>query len=271
MTAAGAAVLTSHLLIRNLDVIPRSLERDFVGYGGNPPDARWPSKARIALNFVLNYEEGSEYSMMDKDGVSDAALTELPSSAVPRGDRDLAAESMFEYGSRVGFWRLHHLFKERDLPMTVYACALALERNPSAAQAIKEAGYDICCHGWRWIEHFKLDEATEREHIRMAIESLKRTVGQRPLGWYCRYGPSVNTRRLVMEEGGFLYDSDSYADELPYYVMGESRPQLVVPYTLTNNDLKWGNGQPRDGRGFLRDLARGVRFSVRRRPARSPR
>ena len=121
-------------------MIPLSLERDFVGYGGNPPDARWPGKARIALNFVLNYEEGSEYSIMDKDGVSDAALTELPSAAVPRGDRDLAAESMFEYGSRVGFWRLHRNFKERDLPMTVYAW---LERNPPAAQAIKEAGYDI--------------------------------------------------------------------------------------------------------------------------------
>ena len=123
--------------------------------------------------------------------------------------------------------------------MTVYACALALERNPPAAAAIREAKYDICCHGWRWVEHYKLDEATEREHIRKAVESLKRIVGQRPLGWYCRYGPSVNTRRLVMEEGGVLYDSDSYADELPYYVMAEGRPQLVVPYTLTNKDVKF--------------------------------
>ena len=184
---------------------------------------------------------------------------------MPRGDRDLAAESMFEYGSRVGFWRLMRIFQERELPMTVYACALALERNPPAAAAIKEAGHDICCHGWRWIEHFKLDEATEREHIQFAIESLEaKTVGQRPLGWYCRYGPSVNTRRLVMEEGGFLYDSDSYADELPYYVMGEGRPQLVVPYTLTNNDMKCGRDKPRDRRGFLRDPARGVRLPVRR-------
>lgn len=130
---------------------------------------RSPGGARIALNFALNYEEGSEYSIMDEDGASDAALTELPSAAVPRGDRDLAAESMFEYGSLVGFWRLHRLFKERNLPMTIYACALALERNRPAAQAIKEAGYDICRHGWRWIEHFRLDEATEREHIRVAI------------------------------------------------------------------------------------------------------
>ncbi len=232
-------------------MIPRSLDRDFVGYGAHPPDPRWPGGARLALNFVMNYEEGSEYSMMDRDGVSDAALTELSSAAVPRGDRDLAAESMFEYGSRVGFWRLMRLFAERGLPMTVFACALALERNAEAAAAIREAGHDICCHGWRWVEHFKLHEATEREHIRRAIESLRHTVGVRPLGWYCRYGPSVNTRRLVVEEGGFSYDSDSYADELPYWVAAEGRPQLVVPYTLTNNDLKWGTGNLGTGEDFF--------------------
>ncbi len=232
-------------------MIARSLDRDFVGYGGRPPDPRWPKGARLALNFVLNYEEGSEYSMMDQDGVSDMALTELASAAVPRGDRDLAAESMFEYGSRVGFWRLLRLFEERDLPMTVYACALALERNAAAAAAIQAAGYDICCHGWRWVEHFKLSEEEEREHIRLAVESLQRTVGARPLGWYCRYGPSVNTRRLVMEEGGFLYDSDSYADELPYYVQADGRPHLVVPYTLTNNDLKFGTGNIGSGEDFF--------------------
>jgi len=232
-------------------VIPVSLDRDFIGYGGHPPDPRWPGGARLALNFVMNYEEGSEYSMMDRDGVSDAALTELSAAAVPRGERDLAAESMFEYGSRVGFWRLMRLFAERGLPMTVFACALALERNAPAATAIREAGHDICCHGWRWVEHFKLDEATEGQHIRRAVESLRRTVGVRPLGWYCRYGPSVNTRRLLMEEGGFVYDSDSYADELPYYVMAEGRPQLVVPYTLTNNDLKWGTGNLGTGEDFF--------------------
>ena len=232
-------------------MIPPSLDRDFVGYGGHPPDPRWPGGARLALNFVMNYEEGSEYSMMDRDGVSDAALTELNSAAVPRGERDLAAESMFEYGSRVGFWRLMRLFAERGLPMTVFACALALERNAPAAAAIREAGHDVCCHGWRWVEHFKLEEAAEREHIRRAVESLRRTVGVRPLGWYCRYGPSVNTRRLLMEEGGFLYDSDSYADELPYYVMAAGRPQLLVPYTLTNNDLKWGTGNLGTGEDFF--------------------
>jgi allantoinase len=232
-------------------MIPPSLQRDFVGYGPNPPAPRWPGGARIALNFVMNYEEGSEYSMMDQDGFSDAGLTELPNSAVPRGERDLAAESMFEYGSRVGFWRLMRLFAERQLPMTVYACALALERNLAAAEAIKAAGHDICCHGWRWVEHFKLTEAEERAHIRLAIESLTRTMGERPLGWYCRYGASVNTRRLLMEEGGFLYDSDSYNDELPYYVIAEGRPQLVVPYTLTNNDVKWGTANFGTGEDFF--------------------
>jgi allantoinase len=224
--------------------------------------AGWALAERGAnrAQFRAELRGGSEYSIMDKDGVSDAALTELPSAAAPRGDRDLAAESMFEYGSRVGFWRLHRIFKERDLPMTVYACALAVERNPPAAQAIKEAGYDICCHSWRWIEHFRLDEAREREHIRMAVESLKRTVGQRPLGWHCRYGPSVNTRRLVKEECGFLYDSDSYADELPYYVIAEGRPHLVVPYTLTKNDLKWGAANLGSGEDFFTILREAFDF-----------
>jgi len=231
-------------------IVP-SLERDFVGYGANPPNPRWLNGARLALNFVLNYEEGSEPSIVDQDGFSEAGLTEVPGSPVPPGERDLAAESMFEYGSRVGFWRLQRLFSERRLPMTIYACALALERNPDAAAAIRAAGHDVCCHGWRWVEHFRLSEAEEREHIKRAIESLTRTVGTRPLGWYCRYGPSVNTRRLLMQEGGFLYDSDSYNDELPYYVLAEGRPQLVVPYTLTNNDTKWRNGNIGAGEEFF--------------------
>ncbi len=231
-------------------IVP-SLERDFVGYGANPPNPRWPNGARLALNFVLNYEEGSEPSIADQDGFSEAGLTEVPGSPVPHGGRDLAAESMFEYGSRVGFWRLQRLFSERRLPMTIYACALALERNPDAAAAIRAARHDVCCHGWRWVEHFRLSEAEEREHIRRAVESLTRTVGTRPLGWYCRYGPSVNTRRLLMQEGGFLYDSDSYNDELPYYVLAEGRPQLVVPYTLTNNDTKWRNGSVGTGEEFF--------------------
>jgi allantoinase len=174
-----------------------------------------------------------------------------------RGERDLGAESMFEYGSRAGFWRLMRIFAERNLPMTVYACALALERNPPAAAAIKAAGYDICCHGWRWIEHFKLSEAEERKHIQRAIESLQKTVGQRPLGWYCRYAPSINTRRLLIEEGGFLYDSDAYNDDLPYYVATENGPHLVIPYTLANNDVKWANGNIGTGEEFFSHLKDG--------------
>ena len=216
--------------------------RDLIGYGCHPPDPRWPGEARLALNFVLNYEEGSEYSVSDGDGQTDAQLTEIGASPVPKGDRDLAAESMFEYGSRVGFWRIMRLFAERRLPMTIFGCALALERNPPASEAIRKAGHDCCCHGWRWIEHYRLSEAEERDHIRRAVESLSRTVGERPHGWYCRYGPSVNTRRLLVEEGGFLYDSDAYNDELPYYVLVGGKPHLVVPYGLSTNDIKLASG-----------------------------
>lgn len=228
-----------------------SFARDLVGYGANPPHPKWPNGARLALNFVLNYEEGSEYSIGDQDGLTDASLGEMPGSPVPVGERDLAAESMFEFGSRVGFWRLMRIFSERQLPMTIYACALALERNPQAAAAIKAAGHDICCHGWRWIEHFKLSEEEERRHIRLAIDSLRRTMGERPLGWYCRYGASVHTRKLLIEEGGFLYDSDSYNDELPYYVHAQGQPHLVIPYTLTNNDVKFASANFGTGEDFF--------------------
>jgi allantoinase len=149
---------------------------------------------------------------------------------------------MFEYGSRVGFWRVLRLFKERGLPLTVFGCALALERNPAVAAAIRESGFDVCSHGWRWIKHYELPEEEEREHIRRAVESQAKTIGERPLGWYCRSGPGVNTRRLLVEEGGFLYDSDAYNDELPYWTRVNNRPHLVVPYSLTANDSKFGRG-----------------------------
>jgi peptidoglycan/xylan/chitin deacetylase (PgdA/CDA1 family) len=223
-------------------MVARDGERDLIGYGRNPPHAGWPDGARIALNFVLNVEEGSEYSVGNGDGFSEATLTEVTESWVPRGERDLAAESMFEYGSRVGVWRVLRLFRERGLPLTVFGCAMAIERNPELGAAIREAGYDVCCHGWRWVEHYRLSESEEREHIARAVASLQKTVGERPLGWYCRYGPSVNTRRLLVEEGGFLYDSDTYNDELPYYVEVGGRVHLVVPYSLTNNDMKYGRG-----------------------------
>ena len=216
--------------------------RDFVGYGGSPPDPKWPGRARIALNFVMNYEEGAEPSVDDGDGYTESGLTEGASLDPLRDRRDLGAESMFEYGSRVGFWRVLRIFRERGLPMTVFGCALALARNPPAARAIQDAGFDVCCHGWRWIKHFELSEAVEREEITRAIASLTKTIGRRPVGWYCRYAPSINTRRLLVEEGGFLYDSDSYNDELPYWVEVGGRAHLVVPYTLTNNDTKFGRG-----------------------------
>jgi peptidoglycan/xylan/chitin deacetylase (PgdA/CDA1 family) len=163
----------------------------------------------------------------------------------------LAGETLFEYGSRVGFWRLLRLFRERELPVTIFACALALERNPEAARAIRQAGLDVCCHGWRWIEHYKLSEQEEREHIRKAVASLTETLGARPLGWYCRTAPSVNTRRLLVEEGGFLYDSDAYNDELPYWLTVEGKPHLVVPYSLTTNDSKFGRGWFATGDDFF--------------------
>lgn len=224
--------------------------RDMIGYGATPPNPQWPGGARLALNFVLNFEEGSEGSFADGDGYTEAGLTESAGQSHGLTGRDLAAESMFEYGSRIGFWRALRLFQERDLPMTIFGCALALERHPPAAEAIREAGYDVCCHGWRWIKHFELDEAEEREHIRKAIASLQQSIGTRPLGWYCRYGPSVNTRRLLAEEGGFLYDSDAYNDELPYWVEEQGKPHLVVPYTLGVNDSKFGRGQFATGDDF---------------------
>ena len=216
-----------------------SYPRDLIGYGANPPHPKWPGDAKIALQIVLNYEEGSEYSIPDGDDTSEIYLREVPGSSMGKGMRDLQVESVYEYGSRAGFWRLMRLFKEKDIQVTIFGAALALERNPAAVEAIVDAGYDICCHGWRWIGYHLLDEAEEKEHIKKAVASLKKLTGDRPLGWYCRYAPSVNTRRLIVEEGGFLYDSDAYNDDLPYWVEVEGKSHLVIPYTLDNNDMKY--------------------------------
>ena len=230
--------------------------RDLVGYANRPPDPHWPRGARLAINFVLNYEEGSEYSVPDGDGCSETSLSES-ASQVPPGTRDLTVESVYEYGSRVGFWRVMRLFAERGLPLTVFACALALERNRDAAAAIAAAGHDVCAHGWRWFKHWLLEEAEERDHIARAVASLERSLGKRPIGWYCRTGPSVNTRRLVVEEGGFIYDSDAYNDELPYWVEVDGKPHLIVPYTNDVNDTKFMNpagfGSGEDFFHYLRD------------------
>jgi peptidoglycan/xylan/chitin deacetylase (PgdA/CDA1 family) len=213
--------------------------RDLVGYAVQRPDPRWPGGARGAVEVAINYEEGSEYTNADGDGRTELGLAESAGGRVPAGQRDLAFETMYEFGSRVGIWRLLRLFGERKLPVTIFGCALALERNPRVAEAIAAAGYDVCCHGWRWEEHFRLSEDEERERIARAVASIARTTGERPVGWYCRYGPSENTRRLLVEEGGFLYDSDAYNDELPYWVSVSGRNHLVVPYTMDANDAKF--------------------------------
>ena len=215
--------------------------RNFVGYANTPPHPDWPGGARVALQFALNYEEGAEASIADGDGRTELGLTETTGGRVPAGRRDLAFESLYEYGSRVGVWRVLDLFRERGLALTLFGAALALQRNPLVAEAVAKAGHDVCCHGWRWVEPFRLSEDEEREHIAKAVQAIETLTGQRPLGWYCRYGPGENTRRLLVEEGGFLYDSDAYNDELPYWVSVGGRSHLVVPYTMDANDAKFAS------------------------------
>ena len=213
--------------------------RDFVGYGGKPPDPKWPGGARLALQIVMNYEEGSEYSIPDGDGTSEMYLTEVPGATLGPDKRDLIVESIYEYGSRAGVWRLMRLFAERNINVTVFGAALALERNPAAAAAIRDAKHEVCSHGWRWVGFQNMPEAQEREEMHRAVASIEKTIGERPYGWYCRYAPSENTRRLVVEEGGFLYDSDAYNDDLPYWVKVGRKDHLVIPYTLDVNDMKF--------------------------------
>ena len=217
-------------------------DRDFIGYAGAPPDPKWPGGARLALQIVMNYEEGGERSILHGDEEAESFLQEVVGAPPVRGARNLQVESLYEYGSRVGFWRLMRVFAERSIKISVFAVAMALERYPQAARAIVDAGHEVVSHGWRWIDYQSLDMAVEREHMRLAIESLTRVTGSRPLGWYTgRLSP--NTRRLVVEEGGFLYDSDAYNDDLPYWVRVADKQHLVVPYTLDNNDMKFGTPQ----------------------------
>ncbi|MDE2823003.1 MAG: polysaccharide deacetylase family protein, partial [Chloroflexota bacterium] len=190
--------------------------RDLHGYGRNPPDPKWPDDARVAVQFVINYEEGAENCILHGDPASESFLSEIVGARPLPGDRNMNMESIYEYGSRAGFWRLHRIFTSRDVPVTVYGVAMALERNPEAVAAMNEARWEIASHGYRWIDYQAVDVDTEREHLRKAIEIQTRVAGERPLGWYTGRN-SPNTRRLVVEEGGFLYDADSYADELPYW------------------------------------------------------
>ena len=232
-------------------------KRDFVGYGRHVPKARWPNDARVAINLVVNYEEGSEYGHGNGDGRNDG-LTEVIYAMDPTY-RDLCAESVFEYGSRAGIWRLERLFTELKVPVTFYGCAVAFERNREVGAWIREAAHEVCSHGWRWEEVWRLSRSEEMDHIRLAIDSIKETCGERPVGWYCRYGPSVHTRELLVEEGGFVYDSDAYNDDLPYYADVRGKRHLVIPYSMTYNDGKFGllpsYGSPSD---FLDNLKRGL-------------
>jgi len=207
-------------------------DRDLIGYGAAPPDARWPGGARIAVQFVVNYEEGAENSVLNGDAGSEAFLSEMVGAA-SHPTRAMAMESLYEYGSRAGFWRLHRLFTARGLPVTVFGVATAMERNPAAVEAMLAAGWEVASHGLRWIDYQTVPEAVERDHVARAIALHTRLTGERPLGWY-QGRTSPNTARIVREEGGFVYDADSYADDLPYYVEG----QLIVPYSLDANDMK---------------------------------
>jgi allantoinase len=217
-----------------------SPQRDFKGYGRHPVDPRWPDGARIAVNFVLNIEEGAEPSVPDGDPATETGLTEGGAGDI--AGRDLAAESMFEYGSRVGYWRLARLFEDRGLPVTAMACALALQRNPDIVEHLKQANFDICAHGWKWEHHRTLGKEEERARIARAADVIEGLTGRAPAGWYCRYGPSLNTRALLVESGRFLYDSDAYNDELPYWVRVAETSHLVVPYGLAMNDAKFIRG-----------------------------
>jgi allantoinase len=225
---------------------PAPYPRDLRGHGRNPPHPRWPGDARVAVQFVLNYEEGGENSVLHGDAGSEQFLSEMFNPpAFPA--RHLSMESIYEYGSRVGVWRLLREFERRGLPLTVFGVGMALERSPEVAAAFVEAGHEIACHGWRWISYQNVDEATERAHLQEALASFQRVLGQRPAGWYTgRDSPA--TRRLVADAGGFEYDSDYYGDDLPFWLQvrrsdGALAPHLVVPYTLDCNDMRFALAQ----------------------------
>jgi len=216
--------------------------RDLVGYGRTPPDAKWPGGAAVAVQFVINYEEGGENSILHGDPASEAFLSEIVGAAPWPGQRHMNMESIYEYGSRAGFWRLWRLFTARRVPVTVYAIAHAMQRHPEAVAAMREAGWEIATHGLKWIEYKDFSEADERAHILEAIRIHTEVAGERPLGFY-QGRCSTHTTRIVMEEGGFLYSSDSYADDLPYWIEGPRGPHLIVPYTLDANDMRFATAQ----------------------------
>jgi OHCU decarboxylase len=225
------------------DLVSKKLyPRDLIGYGASPPRVRWPNGARIALQFVVNYEEGGENCILHGDAASEAFLSEIIGAQAWPGQRHMNMESIYEYGSRAGFWRLHRLFTSRAIPVTVFAIATALERNREATAAMKEAGWEIASHGLKWIDYKDFSEAAEKAHIDEAIRIHAEVTGARPLGFY-QGRTSEHTLKLAMRDGGFLYCADSYADDLPYWVEGEKGPQLIVPYTLDTNDMRFATPQ----------------------------
>jgi len=215
--------------------------RNMIGYGSKEPKVVWPNNAKLALQIVLNYEEGAENNVLHGDKHSETFLSEIIGAQAIK-DRHINMESMYEYGSRRGFWRLHKLFQEKKIPVTIFGVAMALERNPEICEAIKNGDYEVASHGWRWIDYQNVKKSVEKKDMKLAIKTLIKIFGERPLGWYTgRCSP--NTRDLVFEDGGFLYDSDSYSDDLPYWEYKKNKKQLIIPYTLDNNDMRFATNQ----------------------------
>jgi len=221
--------------------MPKKNVRDMIGYGSDGVKVVWPNNARIAVQIVLNYEEGAESCVLNGDKNSEIFLSEIIDAKPVKG-RHISMESLYEYGSRAGFWRLHKLFQEKKIPITIFGVGMALEKNPEICKAIKDAGYEVASHGWRWIDYQNIKKSEEKKHMKLAIQMHKKIFGERPNGWYMgRCSP--NTRDLVMEDGGFLYDSDSYGDDLPYWETRDKKRQLIIPYTLDNNDMRFATNQ----------------------------
>ena len=219
----------------------KKFRRNLVGYGSKKLKIRWPGNARLALQIVLNYEEGAENCVLHGDKFSEIFLSEIIGAKSIKG-RHMNMESIYEYGSRRGFWRIHELFQEKKIPITIFGVGMALKKNMDVCNAIKRANYEVASHGWRWIDYQKVSKSVEKKHMKLAINSIKNIFGNRPLGWYTGRS-SPNTRDLVMEEGGFLYSSDSYSDDLPYWEKKGKKKLLIIPYTLDNNDMRFATNQ----------------------------
>jgi allantoinase len=219
----------------------KKILRNMIGYGAKGKSISWPNNARLALQIVLNYEEGGENCVLNGDKYSETFLSEIIGAKALKG-RHISMESIYEYGSRAGFWRLHKLFKDKNIPVTIFGVGLALEQNPEVCEAIKNGNYEVAAHGYRWIDYQDVKKSVEKKHMQQAIKTIKKIFGSRPLGWYTgRCSP--NTRDLVFDEGGFLYDSDSYSDDLPYWEKRGNKRQLIIPYTLDNNDMRFATNQ----------------------------